>query len=197
MNALTRTRRSAPGRRVARIGLATVLAAAVALPLTALPADAGVRGGRLAIGDSVMLGAKEELGREGFRVNATVSRQFYEGDNLLRSYGSSVPRNVVIHLGTNGTVTTTECKRIVKVAGKQRKVFFVNNRVPRSWQNSNNAALASCVRAVGSKRAVLIDWYRYSSGKSSWFYRDGYHLTPTGQQAYADLVNAMVDRYGR
>ena len=143
-----------------------------------------------------MLGAKGQLQADGFRVDATVSRQFYSGDDVLRAYGSSAPRNIVIHLGTNGTVTLTDCRRIVDIAGPGRRVFLVTNRVPRSWQNSNNATLRRCDASFAGDRVWLVDWYAHSAGHSSWLYGDGYHLPPSGQRAYADLVDSMVDRYG-
>ena len=57
------------------------------------------------IGDSVMLGAKPQLLESGLsKVDAKVSRQASEGPGILRSWGSKLPNNVVVHLGTNGKI---------------------------------------------------------------------------------------------
>ena len=59
--------------------------------------------GIAAYGDSVMLGAKAELTARGVSVDAVESRQFHSGVKLVRSAADkgTLPRNVVVHLGTN------------------------------------------------------------------------------------------------
>jgi hypothetical protein len=59
-------------RRTATLCLVAVLAVLLAMP----PAGAAIPPGRYAIGDSVMVGAKEELAARGIKVNAVTSRQF-------------------------------------------------------------------------------------------------------------------------
>ncbi len=60
----------------------------------------------MAIGDSVMLGAKSQLKAAGVRkVDAAVSRQASVGPGLVRERGAALPEHVVVHLGTNGTYT--------------------------------------------------------------------------------------------
>jgi hypothetical protein len=68
------------------------------------PASAGIPPGRYAIGDSVMLGAKDELSGRGIRVNAVVSRQFRDAVPLverLRADGQ-LRKKIVIPVGMNG-----------------------------------------------------------------------------------------------
>ena len=171
--------------------VATFAPAPAAVPATSA---AAIPRGRVAIGDSVMLGAAEELRARGFRrVDAVVSRQFYSADDVLRSYRRSgrLARNVVIALGTNGTVTLQQCHSAV-AAAPHRAVFLVNNRVPRSWQARNNRVLGACAGDFG--RVRLINWYRKSSGHPAWLTSDGYHLTSLGQRRYARLVDSQVDR---
>ena len=43
-------------------------------------------------------------------------------------------------LGTNGTVRMSDCTEVLRIAGPKRRVFFVNNHMPRSWQDPNNAS---------------------------------------------------------
>jgi hypothetical protein len=148
---------------------------------------------RLAIGDSVMLGAAEELRSLGFRVDAQESRQSYKGPSLLRKQGSALPTNVVVHLGTNGTFPVDVCKKIVKIAGPSRRVFFVNVHVPRSWMKSNNQALKACDEAFAADRVHVIDWNGLVSRHPAWLYSDHTHLKPAGQQGFARLVKTEVD----
>ena len=181
--------------------VATVVAFILPSPLVgaAVPTSAADQGqaavaiphGRLAIGDSVMLGAAEELRGRGIRVDALVSRQFSTAPGIVRSYRARgrLPRHLVIGLGTNGTLTPDLCRQTVRAA-RHRAVFFVNVRVPRSWQAGNNQLLHACAHHF--RRAHLIDWHRRSRGHPGWFASDGYHLTSVGQHHYARLVGARV-----
>ena len=186
--------RSPFGRLATVLGVILSSLLAVAVPTSAadqVRAAVAVPHGRLAIGDSVMLGAAEELRGRGIRVDALVSRQFSTAPGLVRSYRARgrLPRHLVIGLGTNGTLTPELCRRTVRAA-RHRAVFFVTIRVPRSWQAGNNRLLHACAHHF--RRAHLIGWHHRSRGHPGWFAADGYHLTLTGQHHYARLVDARV-----
>jgi hypothetical protein len=169
-----------------------VLASASVVCLAAGPASATIRAGRIGIGDSVMLGAKDELHAHGFGVvDAVKSRQFYSAPSRVRSWreAGKLPRNVVIHLGNNGTVVLSDCYHAVEAA-RHRKVFLVNLKVPRDWRAVDNRRLHRCAKHF--KRAYLIDWYGHSHDHPGWFARDGYHLTGTGAAAYASIVSHRI-----
>ncbi len=148
--------------------------------------------GRYAIGDSVMLGAREELRNRGVKVNATRSRQFSDGVTVIRSLKRQglLPRKVVVHLGNNGYVYPGACKDLVRAAGSRRRVFLVTVKVPRSWRKANNRRLRACARHHAN--AALIDWYRYSKGHPGWFFDDGFHLNARGRARYAGLIARKV-----
>lgn len=148
---------------------------------------------RIAIGDSVMLGAADELRDRGFRVDATESRQAYKGPGLLRSRAGSLPTNVVVHLGTNGTFPLSTCRAIVRAAGPQRRVFLVNVSVPRSWERSNNAVIRDCAAGFADDRVRVIDWHGAAAANRQWLYSDRIHLKPAGQRAFARLIDESVD----
>jgi hypothetical protein len=171
--------------------------AAAPTAATTAPASA-VRDGRLAVGDSVMLGSRPRLKKRGFRVDATVSRQFGAAVGIVRrgSDARTLPRNVVVHLGTNGTITVKACRAIVRHAGAARRVFLVNIRVPRPWQNSNNRALRTCDAAFSASRVHVVDWYAHSAGHPAWFRSDRVHPSPVGQARYTKLIDRAVDAYG-
>ncbi len=153
------------------------------------PAIAAIPPGRLAIGDSVMLAAKGELVARGFRVDATVSRQFRDAVPLverLRAKGR-LRRKVVIHLGNNGIlIDAADCNRISQVAGMKRMVYLVTLKIPRSYRATQNERLAACARRRAN--TVLVNWFFFSRDHSSWFAADGFHLTPIGQARYAAFV---------
>ena len=158
---------------------------------------AGVaRSGRLIVGDSLTVGASGALKKRGFKVNAKVARQFSTAPGILRGY-RTLPRNVVIALGTNGTVSLATCKKVVRIAGKSRRVFLVNTRVPRSWEARNNRTLRRCDRSFAAGRVRVINWHRTSAGHPSWIAADGVHHTSRGRAAYMRAIDRAVDRYGK
>jgi hypothetical protein len=85
----------------------------------ATPAGAVIPSGRLAIGDSVMLGAKDELLARGFRVNAAVSRQFRDAVPFVEQMKAAgrLRRKVIVHLGNNGIlIQAANCRSLVGTA---------------------------------------------------------------------------------
>ena len=63
--------------------LVVILTTSIALLIPTGPSGAAIPPGRDAIGDSVMLGAREELTARGVRVNAVVSRQFRDAVGIV------------------------------------------------------------------------------------------------------------------
>lgn len=160
---------------------------AAASPVSAQDLDA------IAIGDSVMLGAKSQLRERGVDVvDAAVSRQAATGPGLLRKRGQKLPEHVVVHLGTNGTYTLKMCKELVRTAGKQRRVYLVTVKVPRKWESVNNRMLRSCDQAFRSDRVVLLDWNAVASKNPEYLYADGVHLRPEGARAFARMIERAV-----
>ena len=155
-------------------------------------AHAGVPQGRYAIGDSVMLGAREALVARGFRVNAEVSRQFDDVVPLVRQLaaGGHLPVEVIVHLGTNGLIDGADCDALVRAAGNERHVSLVTVKVPRPYRDANNTRLRAC--AHRHDNASVIDWYAFSRFHTAWFYDDGYHLRPIGRREYAAFIDRSV-----
>jgi hypothetical protein len=173
-----------------------VLAFVGSVCLVAEPAAGTIKTGRLGIGDSVMLGAKDELHAHGFGiVDAVKSRQFYAAASRVRYWrrAGKLPKNVVIHLGNNGIVLLSDCHHAVEAA-PYRRVFLVNLKVPRSWREVDNRRLRRCAKDF--HRAYLVDWYGHSHDHPSWFARDGYHLTGTGAAKYASFISHRIASVG-
>lgn len=159
------------------------------------PAHATVPEGRFALGDSVMLGAKSALKSVGFGVvDAVESRQAYSGPAELRRRGGSLPQNVVIHLGTNGTFPLATCRSMVKAVGPGHHVFLVTIHVARSWTTGNNKVIRKCAADFPTGEVTVIDWDWAASRHHSWLYSDKTHLTRAGAMGYARIIDAAIDR---
>lgn len=190
------------GTEVARRFIGAACAAALIVGLGAVEAPAALAEprpapapakDRYAIGDSVMLGARSQLRRKGFIVNATVSRQAYSAPAMVRKRGAELPRNLIVHLGTNGTFPLDTCRRIVANAGPHRRVFLVTVSVPRSWERSNNATIRKCASSFRPGRVTVVDWNPLAKRHPAWFYSDQVHLKPAGARGFARLIDRAVD----
>ena len=174
-----------------------VRSAVVALALSgfiAAPAQAAPKIDAIAIGDSVMLGAKYELQRRGFNeVDAAVSRQAATGPGLLRKRGAKLPRNVVVHLGSNGSYTKAMCRELVRTAGPQRRVFLVTIKVPRSYESANNRMLRNCASGYSPDQVRVVDWNWAATKNPQWLYADGIHLRPEGARAFARIMRNAIN----
>jgi hypothetical protein len=176
-----------PAPHVPRLIVAATMIAVLAL--SAVPASAGgIPKGKVAIGDSVMLGAKQRLRSRGIRVDATVSRQFGALPSVIKQMrrAGRLGKTVIVHLGNNGYVEPAACRRAVRLA-TNRQIYLVTVKVPRVWRRANNKRLARCADTYA--RVHLIDWYSRSKSHGSWFARDGYHLTRTGARRYAGILS--------
>ena len=157
------------------------------------PVGAAIPPGRYAIGDSVMVGAKEELTALGIKVNAVTSRQFRDAVGIVQRLKANgkLRRKVIVHLGNNGIlIEASDCDRISSIAGADRTVYLVNLRIPRSYRRIQNERLAACARRRAN--TVLLNWFAYSKDHPSWFAADGFHLTALGQSKYAGFVAART-----
>jgi len=172
-----------------------VVCALVAGLLAPAPAASAIAGGRYAIGDSVMLGARDELRARGFIVDAVSSRQFADAVTIVRHKAASgvLRRKVIIHLGTNGIlIKASQCDAIAKAAGSGRHVYLVTVTGPTRYpkiRKAQNTRLRAC--ADRHANTSLLDWYGYSRGHGGWFY-DGMHLTGSGQDAYAAYLGSRT-----
>jgi peptidoglycan/LPS O-acetylase OafA/YrhL len=162
---------------------------------TVAPAVAPVSGGRVtAIGDSVMVGAAGELMRaiKNPEIDAEVGRQAADAVAILqqRRAAGKLGDVVVVDIGNNGPLSTEQFDEMMRELSGVRKVVFVNVKVPRPWEQTNNDVLAEGVQRYPN--AVLLDWHAASAGRPELFVPDGFHLEFEGQQLYADLIAAQV-----
>src|SRR3954447_841471 len=147
----------------------------------------------LAIGDSVMLGAGRRLAAAGFEVNVRGCRQVSEGLGILarRRANGTLPRIVILALGSNFRVTSSDIHRALRIVGRRRLLGLVTPR----HENGSVKSDAALIRAAGRhhpSRIRVLDWVRYSAGHPGWFGGDGLHLGPAGAAAMTRLLLRIV-----
>lgn len=178
---------------------AIIIAVAIGfITLTAVPnalaAELPAELPAIAIGDSVMLGAKSQLEKMGVaKVDAKVSRQASSGPELVKKLASKPNvKFVVVHLGTNGSYSVETCRETVLAAGLNRTVFLVNLKVPRKWEELNNALMKKCAEGFSASRVQVLDWHAIAQKRGGLLYSDGYHLTPAGARRFASMVTVAI-----
>lgn len=141
------------------------------------------------IGDSVMLGAIDELQNKfpnGY-FDAAVSRTAYVANGIVQnlSYAGLLGEPIVINLGANGDCDDYTKDLIMKSIGN-RKVFWLN------VTNDNDVGVNDDLVRYASKykNLYVIDWNSISKGHYDYFVADGIHLTAKGKKAF---VNAIYD----
>jgi peptidoglycan/LPS O-acetylase OafA/YrhL len=171
---------------------ATTSAPAPTTVTTAPPPPAPPAGAVLAVGDSVMLAARDalvEASQGHVYVDAAIGRQVADGLDVLQRYRDNgtlaTVSAVVVHLGTNGKMSDDLFNRLVAITEGVPRVVVLNVRVPKSWEEQSNAAINGGVPQHPAMR--LGDWYS-ASGQPGVLEHDGVHPTPSGARVYAYIV---------
>lgn len=145
----------------------------------------------LIFGDSVVLGAKHSLldGHEDYiEVDSEIGRTSSTALPRLRKLKRQRKLRpvMIVHLGNNGWLYEEHVHEMMELFAEVERVVFVTARVPKRWQDRNNAILARALEQ--HPRAVLVDFCKESEGHREWFGVDGLHLTHAGAKAFADLL---------
>jgi len=153
-----------------------------------------------AMGDSVMIGAIEELEQEIPNLsllNAQGSRQPSAAIDLLQRWRAAgyLGDAVVIDIGNNGPFSSEQFDEMMEVLAGVPKVLIVSLTVPPGVEDpvaaSNNAVLTDGVQRYSN--TVLVDWHAASAEHPEYFSgEDNIHLSLQGAQAYADLIAAHL-----
>jgi hypothetical protein len=152
-------------------------------------------GGVLAIGDSILFSAADALtaafGGE-VEIDAEIGREFVSAEGIVADHRAEgpLPGTVIVELGTNASLTDDEFDALMGALSGVRRVFFVTVSVPRPYEDATNEILAAGVERWN--RAHLIDWHEVAAGHPDYFRTDGYHLSGTGVEVFADVVRASV-----
>ncbi len=177
----------------------------VLVALLAAPAGAEALSRRLLVnGDSLAVGTKpylpKELRRWTLTQSTAVSRHAFEGADVLRSYGRSLPRVIHVSLGTNDDPNTVDAFRaavreVMEVAGPRRCVVWANIvRPPVAGASyaGYNLALARESRPRDNLRVV--NWAGMVRRNPQWLGSDGVHVSAQGYQARAHAIARSVRR---
>lgn len=183
-------------RRLSTVALALLLAA---------PAAAEAASHRLLVnGDSLAVGTKRYIPREleGWKVrqSTAVSRHAYEGADVMRAYGGSLPRVIHVSLGTNDDPSQVTAFRaaigeVMTVAGEERCVVWTNIvRPPVAGKSyaGYNRALNRESRERDNLR--IVNWARMVRRNPDWLADDGVHVSAEGYRARATAVARHVRR---
>jgi hypothetical protein len=151
------------------------------------PAGAPIGQAPLALGDSVMLGAARRLSRRGFEVDARCARSPAEGIGILRQRvrNRTLPRIVVMALGTNVATSFGDIRRMLRAVGRRRNLMLVTPF--REWKPFNTRPMRRAARRWPG-RVKLIDWSSRAHRHHDWFLKDGTHLRPDGVKAYTRML---------
>ena len=169
--------------------------AAPAAPASpAAPAKAGgpvETGAKItAIGDSVMLGARDELKKQlpNVTVDAAVGRQSETlfGRIDARKASSALDDVVVLHTGTNGPAPYDDLVKALQGLSDRHRVVLVTVHGAVRWQGESNANIRKAAALFPNVRVA--DWAEASDGHGEYFVSDGTHLTSDGLEAYAKTI---------
>jgi len=151
----------------------------------------------LIVGDSVLLGAMPNVAREGFEVNARGCRGWGEGLAYLRArrHAHTLPKLVVLQLGTNWSITRTDIRKALDITGQRRVLAIMTPREVGGFGGSDAAA----VRAAGKRypdQVVVLDWVKHTRYRGDWFAPDGIHLTFKGMTGFARFLRSVTTFVG-
>jgi hypothetical protein len=149
-----------------------------------------------AVGDSVMVASTPALQQAlpGIYIDAMVGRQFSTGLQViadLKAQGLLRPI-VVMGLGTNGTVTSSEISQLFAEIGPDRKLVLVNTFEARPWEQEVNSTLAAA--AADHPGVVLANWYATIEHRTNLLWPDGIHPQPSGAIVYARMLKTALGR---
>jgi len=145
------------------------------------------------IGDSVMRGALDALkaALPGADVDAVEGRQASVAFDIVNTLANSnhLGSDVVLHVGTNGTIQPSALDAALARMGT-RRVVLLSVHVPRPWQDLNNRILTEA--AHNHPNVHLVDWNAAASAHPEWLWPDGIHVRPEGAAAYRDLIEGAL-----
>lgn len=148
---------------------------------------------KLALGDSVMLGAATQLSADGFLVDAVESRAFVNGLDTVQQLNEQgrLGDVVVAHLGTNGPIVASDMTAMMQALADVPQVLLLTIDVPRDYTAANNALIYDAVNTYPN--AALLDWAGLDDTcPGDCFYSDGFHLRTDGQIYYAALISGAL-----
>jgi lysophospholipase L1-like esterase len=177
-----------------------VLVAGLALAPTATAAQRSL----LVNGDSLAEGTRPYIPPDlpGWRVkqSTAVSRHASEGDDVMRRYGSRLPRVIHVSLGTNDDPGDLDGFRaaiasVMRVAGERRCVVWANIvRPPYRGVSYHEYNHILGVAARRRENLRMLNWVRMVRQHPEWLADDGVHVSAEGYRARAAAAARAVRR---
>jgi hypothetical protein len=147
-----------------------------------------------AIGDSVMSASAPALADvlPGIYIDAKPDREMPAGLSIIRqlAVGGKLRPVVVMGLGTNYIVTTSQLQQALQIIGPHRKLVLINTYVPDGWSKQVNATDAAFIRQ--HPKVVLADWYDTIKNRQNLLWPDHVHPIIPGTMVYARMVVQAV-----
>jgi hypothetical protein len=174
--------------------------------LRPVPGGAGGERSLLVEGDSLGIGSRPYLAGAlpGWRLEHSVlkGRTTAQGVAILRAWSGTLPRVIVMSLGTNDDPRATAAFRAairetLAIAGPRRCVVWVNIVRPPfggvSYAGLNEVLSREAER---STKLIVVDWAGVVRGHPEWLAPDHVHLTPAGYEARAGEIAQAVQGCG-
>lgn len=147
-----------------------------------------------AIGDSMLVNIGPTLQKfMPVFANGKVGRQPSTAPDLISTIKAAgqLSDNVLIMLGTNGTVKPQDLAQVMKLVGPKRQVFWVNNYVQdRSWIPGNEQLYVQAGKMYPNFH--LIDWHQKVQFHADWLGPDDIHPNNIGDKYLANLIGTTI-----
>lgn len=195
-----------PMKRSAVFGIAALTCTPLLLQQTAAASPAAAsdipapkKPNVFVVGDSLTVGVAPNLRRalaphtSVVKVDARVSRATPEGISRLHSEAAQRANIWVVALGTNDSPSASRTRanvnRILRLAGPERAVVWVNVVRPGGYHRVNNE-----LRRLDARRSSLtvLDWASIVQRKRGLLAGDGVHLTNKGNSVRVRATCAAV-----
>ena len=97
---------------------------------------------------------------------------------------------VVVGLGTNSIVTTSELHQAMHLLGPHRKLVLINTYVQEPWGKEVNGTMAAFTRQ--HPNVMLADWFDTIKDRTYLLWPDKIHPQLPGTKVYARMVDRAV-----
>jgi lysophospholipase L1-like esterase len=133
-----------------------------------------------------------EAALPGVYIDAKIDRQMRTGLALIRSLAAAgrLRHVVVVSLGTNGDITSSQLSQLQRAVGPGRELVLVSTFGPQAWEHAVNTALAAAARR--GQHTELANWHQAIAARTALLWPDGIHPRPAGARLYARVVLAAI-----
>lgn len=151
----------------------------------------------LAIGDSVMVGARTRLESVGIEVDAEVGRLAHTSIAILRDQirRNGIRDTVIFHAVGTGFLDAKGFQKLLDAAAGVRHLIVLTRQFPPrepllSYERDTNRMLRE--ETAKYDWVTLVDWNEVTNGREDEITWDGTHLNALGRQLYTDEILAAV-----